>query len=101
MMTLHLQRFGPLAVSLGLVLACAQCSTSSAAEAAAKWRIGQPIVSYWCGPTLTDAAVHQMAEGGWNVVWCTEKDLDLAQRHRVRGQLSDGLLTPAALDDPV
>ena len=42
-----------------------------------------------------------MAEGGFNLVWCgSEKELDVAHRHGLRGQLTDGLLTPAALDDP-
>ena len=44
------------------------------------WKIGAPIVTYWCGPALTDAVAKQMAEGGWNVVWCNEPSLDIAQR---------------------
>ena len=63
------------------------------------WTLGLPIVTYWCGPALTDAAAAQMAEGGWNLVWCGEKELDVAQRHGLRAQLTDGLLAPAALDD--
>jgi hypothetical protein len=64
------------------------------------WKVGRPIVSYWCGPTLTDAVAKQMAEGGWNLVWCNEQNLDVAQRHGLRAQIQDGLLTPATLDDP-
>ena len=64
------------------------------------WHVGTPIVTYWAGPPMTDAVAQQMAEGGWNVVWCTEKDLDLVQRHGLRAQLTDGLLTPASVDDP-
>ena len=64
------------------------------------WQVGTPIVTYWCGPALTDAVATQMAEGGWNLVWCGEKEMDLAQRHGLRAQLTDGLLTPASLDDP-
>jgi hypothetical protein len=42
-----------------------------------------------------------MVEGGFNLVWCgSEKELDVAHRHGLRGQLTDGLLTPASLDDP-
>ena len=48
---------------------------------------------------MTDATATQLAEGGWNVVWCGEKDLDLVRRHGLRGQLTDALLTPASLDD--
>ena len=58
-----------------------------------------PIVTYWSGPSLTDAAARQMAEGGWNLVWCGEKELDVAQRHGLRAQLQDGLLAPATLDN--
>ena len=64
------------------------------------WRIGTPIVTYWCGPALTDEAAAQMAQGGFNVVWCSEKALDVAQRHGLRAQLTDGLLSPSSLDDP-
>ncbi len=65
------------------------------------WQVNAPIVTYWCGPALTDAVAQQMAEGGFNLVWCgNEKELDVAHRHGLRGQLTDGLLTPASLDDP-
>ena len=64
------------------------------------WNIGTPIVTYWAGPAMTDAVARQMAEGGWNVVWCSEKELDVAQRHGLRAQLQDGLLSPKSLDDP-
>ena len=75
---------------------------SSPAEAAAatRWTVGTPIVTYWCGPSMTDGAAQQMAEGGWNLVWCGEKDLDTVHRHGLRGQLQDPLLSPASLDDP-
>ncbi|RPJ20928.1 MAG: hypothetical protein EHM35_18880 [Planctomycetaceae bacterium] len=70
-------------------------------DAAGSWQVGAPIVTYWCGPSLTDAVAQQMAEGGFNLVWCgSEKELDVAHRHGLRGQLTDGLLTPASLDVP-
>lgn len=65
------------------------------------WTVGQPIVTYWCGPGMTDATAKQMAEGGFNLVWCGENELDVAQRHGLRAQLQDGLLSPATLIDPV
>src|SRR6266480_3027804 len=43
-----------------------------------QWTVGTPIVTYWAGPPMTDAAAQQMADGGWNVVWCGEKELDVA-----------------------
>ena len=74
---------------------------AEAKPAAVSWQVGTPIVTYWCGPSLTDAVARQMAEGGFNLVWCgSEKELDVAHRHGLRGQLTDGLLTPASLDDP-
>lgn len=65
------------------------------------WQVGTPIVTYWCGPALTDAVAQQMAEGGFNLVWCgSEKELDVAHGHGLRGHFTDGLLSPASLDDP-
>jgi len=71
----------------------------SAANAAA-WKVGEPIVTYWAGPPLTDAVAQQMAEGGFNLVWCSEQELDVARRHGLRAMLTDGLLSPATLDQP-
>jgi hypothetical protein len=59
-----------------------------------------PIVTYWCGPSMTDAVAEQMFGGGFNMVWCAEKDLDVAGRHGLRAQLQDPLIIPATLDDP-
>jgi len=67
---------------------------------ATSWKPGAPIVTYWCGPPMTDATAQQMKDGGWNVVWCGEKELDVAQRHGLRAMLTDGLLTTASLDVP-
>ena len=65
------------------------------------WQVGTPIVTYWAGPSLTDAVAQQMVEGGFNLVWCgNEKELDVAGRHGLRGLFTDGLLAPASLDDP-
>jgi hypothetical protein len=64
------------------------------------WKVGTPIVTYWAGPSMTDETARQMADGGFNLVWCTENELDVAQRHGLRTQLHDGLLSPATLDDP-
>jgi hypothetical protein len=69
-------------------------------RAATQWEVGTPIVTYWAGPGMTDKTADQMAEGGFNLVWCTEKELDVAARHGLRGQLQDPLLAPGSLDDP-
>ena len=74
---------------------------SPAAEA---WKVGAPIVSYWAGPgypnggDMTDAAAKQLAEGGWNLVWCRERELDVVQRHGLRGMLTADVLTHTSLD---
>jgi hypothetical protein len=83
-----------------LAILAASLITTEGADAAASWKVGTPIVTYWCGPTMTDAVAHQMSEGGWNLVWCGEGELDVARRHGLRAQLTDGLLTPASLDNP-
>ena len=49
---------------------------------------------------MTDKTAQQMAEGGWNLVWCGERELEVAARHGLRAQLQDGLLAPASLEDP-
>ncbi len=69
-------------------------------NASGVWEVGTPIVTYWAGPPMTDTVARQMAAGGFNLVWCTEKELDAAHRHGLRAQLRDGLLSPAALESP-
>jgi hypothetical protein len=64
------------------------------------WQVGTPIVTYWAGPPMTDAVATQMADGGWNLVWSTEKDLELVRQHGLRAQLQDPLLVPTTLDSP-
>jgi hypothetical protein len=53
--------------------------------AAAAWKLGKPIVTYFGGPKITEAAAKQMADGGFNLVWCSsEEEMDIAQRHGLR-----------------
>ena len=87
-------RIAPSLVLLSVVLAAAQPAPAAepSPPSADAWKVGTPIVTYWAGPPMTDAVARQMAEGGWNLVWCTEKELDVAQRHGLRAQLRDGLL---------
>ncbi len=87
-----------LLVTPGLLIA--SCAAAPAAETtAARWQVGTPIVTYWCGPTVDDRVARQMIEGGFNLVWCGEGQLDLAHRHGLRAMLTDGLLSPASLDN--
>src|SRR2546421_4304179 len=64
------------------------------------WTVGTPIVTYYAGPTMSEAVARQMKEGNFNVVWCSETQLDLLKRHGLRGMVHDGLLNPAVLDKP-
>lgn len=80
-------------------------TSQKANPAGEAWKIGAPIVTYWAGPgfrstPVTEADAKQLKEGGWNLVWCREKELDLVGKHGLRAQLNDPLLTPATLDDP-
>src|SRR5678815_311504 len=87
--------------ALALLLLTNANSSAADSAPASTWKIGTPIVAYWAGPPMTDMTAQQMAEGGWNLVWCTsEQELDTAQRHELRGLLTNGLLTPATLGDP-
>lgn len=74
-------------------------SASSAA-----WTVGTPIVTYWAGPgttePLNDATATQLKQGGWNLAWCRENELDVAERHGLRCQITSPLLVPATLEDP-
>ncbi len=99
------KRFGNCWAAVGTIFVlAAACWRSTGAEGEGKgseaWKLGRPIVTYWAGPAMTDAAARQMAEGGWNLVWCRENELDVAGRHGLRAMLHDGLLAPASLDNP-
>jgi len=83
-----------------LLLGVQQAAQPASAAAGTPWKIDTLIVTYWAGPALTDSVARQMAEGGWNLVWCGEKQLDVAQRHGLRAQLQHGLLRPGTLDNP-
>ena len=89
-----------LTAALGVSVAICPSSPAADTSRATPWQVGRPIVTYWAGPPMTDATARQMSEGGWNLVWCGEKDLDLVRRYGLRGQLQDPLLAPASLEVP-
>ena len=91
-----------LTLSTVMVMAVAALGSSlhGAESPASTWQVGTPIVTYWAGPAMTDKVAQQMADGGWNLVWCRENELDVAQRHHLRAQLQDELLSPQVLDNP-
>jgi hypothetical protein len=83
-----------------LALAAAAVAQDVDPAVPAPWQVGTPIVTYYAGPPMSDAVARQMADGGFNVVWCGERDLDLVHRYKLRGMLHDGLLSPATLQTP-
>lgn len=64
------------------------------------WTVGTPIVTYYAGPAMTEAVAQQMADAGFNLVWCAEKDLDLLEKHGLRGMLRDPLIASASVEYP-
>ena len=107
-------------VAIAMALTLCLSSVVHAEASASRWQMGEPIVTYWAGPMpMTDAVAKQMAEGGWNLVWVTRRgaaegvdvidhfrtQLDVLQRHGLRGLLSLGYVPRdpekfKALDDP-
>ena len=83
-----------------LVLATFHIHAVAVPRAHTEWQIGAPIVTYYAGPPMTPATARQMAEGGFNLVWCGENELDVVHAQGLRGMLRDGLLTPGTVDDP-
>ncbi|MFA5866331.1 MAG: hypothetical protein WC975_16790 [Phycisphaerae bacterium] len=97
-----------ISLSVGVATLIATCFPSSLTaqskgigpNTAKSWKIGTPIVTYYAGPTMTDGVAKQMADGGWNVVWCNEAQLNIVHHHGLRAMLHDELLKPETIDDP-
>jgi hypothetical protein len=62
---------------------------------------GMPISTYWSPPVINDASVKQMTDGGFNLIWGKESDLNLAAKYKRRLMISNDLLRPEVLDNPV
>ena len=112
--------FFAMSIVAGGCLTSASRADGPADTAVGRWNMGTPIVSYWAGPMpMTDAVAKQMTDGGWNLVWVTRRgaakgvdviehfrsQLDILQRHGLRGILSLGFVPHKpeefkALDDP-
>lgn len=68
-----------------------------------KWKIGEPIVTYWAGPSnfmeLDDRAAEQITSGGWNLGWAKDiKELDIYYKHGIRAML---IVNVPDINDPV
>jgi hypothetical protein len=86
-------------VLCGSLLINAGCA-SVASKTSQRWQLGEPIATYYAGPAVTDPVARQMKEGGFNLVWCSEQEMDTAQRHGLRVLLRDALLRPETLGSP-
>ncbi len=84
----------------GMLMASSLPASEPAEAARNHWQIGAPILTYWAGPPITDVSARLMKEGGWNLIWCQEKELDMAQKYGLRAMLHDGLISPQSLEDP-
>ena len=74
-------------------------AAAAAAGPPKHWEVGMPIVTYYAGPPMTDAVARQMADAGFNLVWCTDVELDLVHKYGMRAMIRmDAILNPHALD---
>lgn len=78
------------------VLLCAAIHADDTPKQAA-----DPIVLAYGIVGLDDTMAARLADGGWNLVLCQEKHLDILQPHGLKAVMSGEFLNPAALDDPV
>jgi hypothetical protein len=76
------------------------CTAAIAAGTGGRWQIGTPITTYYAGPPINEATAKQMAEGGFNLIWCTEQELDTASKYGLRAQLKAPELNPQTMNDP-
>jgi hypothetical protein len=72
----------------------------TAAGAEGRWQVGTPITTYFAGPPINDVTAKQMADGGFNLIWCTEQELDTARKYGLRAQLTAPELNPQTMNDP-
>jgi hypothetical protein len=76
-------------------------SGKSEAQETQRWRVGVPITTYYAGPPTTDATAKQMADGGFNLIWCnTAAEMDIAQKYGLRVLLHNSLLAEQTMNDP-
>lgn len=82
--------------------ACGAMAALPATGADLKWTPGEPIISYWAGPSdmlpLNDRSAAQITAGGWNLAWANKpEDLDIYHRHGIRVLYTIGM---PDLDNP-
>jgi hypothetical protein len=86
------------AVMLTLTIAC---TGKAYAKKTQPWQVGTPITTYYAGPPITDTSAKQMADGGFNLIWCnTAAEMDIAQKYGLRVLLHNSLLSEQTMNDP-
>ena len=88
------------ALGLLLIIFNSACIAAVAADTGGHWQIGTPITTYYAGPPINDVTAKQMADGGFNLIWCTEQELDTAGKYGLRAQLTAVELKPQTMSDP-
>jgi len=86
-------------VCLSLIILSSICAAVAVAGNVERWKIGTPITTYCAPPDLNESSVNNLVEGGFNLVWSGEGNLDLAQRNGLRAQIWLAQ-TPETLNDP-
>lgn len=71
-----------------------------AASRAAGWKQDSFLITFWCPPPATDAALARVAAEGFNLTWSSADGLDVVARNKLRALLQSRLLKPEVLDDP-
>ena len=75
-------------------------NSACAVAGAEPWQIGAPITTYFEGPAISEKVAKEMADGGFNLIWCTEQELDTESKYGLRAQLQVPELNPQTMNDP-
>lgn len=97
---MSVNRICVLVVVVALAIALGTPSTYAAPAPKTGWTQKQFLITFWCPPPATDQALAAVAAEHFNLTWVPVDGLDVAARHHLRAMLTDGLLSPATLDDP-
>ena len=71
--------------ALAAVFAIFNCGCTAAI--AESWQIGTPITTYYGGHPISEKIAEQMSDGGFNLICCTEQELDTAGKYGLRAHL--------------
>jgi hypothetical protein len=89
-----------LAPALAVLLSIVAQAADMPGETGSTHRDSAPSVMAYGVIKITDAEAERLKDGGWNIVLCSEADLDVLQRHGLKAVMSSEFLNPETLDDP-